>query len=154
MKVTEIKINSLEELDAYGIDLLTQLQIKDRDKAVVLALSGDLGAGKTTLVQTIARDLGVIEVVTSPTFVIMKQYETSDKYFSKLIHIDAYRIGSAQNLIAIGAEEYINNKNTITIIEWVDRINIKCSKNIFINSNKNFKRKIYVNCPASRTQGV
>ncbi|PJC56029.1 tRNA (adenosine(37)-N6)-threonylcarbamoyltransferase complex ATPase subunit type 1 TsaE [Candidatus Kaiserbacteria bacterium CG_4_9_14_0_2_um_filter_41_32] len=122
MKVTEIKINSLEELDAYGIDLLTQLQIKDRDKAVVLALSGDLGAGKTTLVQTIARDLGVIEVVTSPTFVIMKQYETSDKYFSKLIHIDAYRIEDVTEMKPLGFENLLKQANTLICIEWAERI--------------------------------
>lgn len=122
MKVTEIKINSLEGLDAYGIDLLTQLQIKDRDKAVVLALSGDLGAGKTTLVQTIARDLGVIEVVTSPTFVIMKQYETSDKYFSKLIHIDAYRIEDVTEMKPLGFENLLKQANTLICIEWAERI--------------------------------
>ncbi|OGG89359.1 tRNA (adenosine(37)-N6)-threonylcarbamoyltransferase complex ATPase subunit type 1 TsaE [Candidatus Kaiserbacteria bacterium RIFOXYD1_FULL_42_15] len=122
MKVTEIKINSLEGLDAYGIDLLTQLQIKDRDKAVVLALSGDLGAGKTTLVQTIARDLGVIEVVTSPTFVIMKQYETSDKYFSKLIHIDAYRIEDVTEMKPLGFENLLKQANALICIEWAERI--------------------------------
>ena len=122
MKVTEIKINSLEGLDAYGIDLLAQLQIKDRDKAVVLALSGDLGAGKTTLVQTIARDLGVIEVVTSPTFVIMKQYETSDKYFSKLIHIDAYRIEDVTEMKPLGFENLLKQANALICIEWAERI--------------------------------
>jgi len=122
----------------------------------IIGLNGNLGAGKTILAKGIAKGLGIKQNITSPTFILMKIYQVKNRKskIERLCHIDAYRIGSAQNLIAIGAEEYINNKNTITIIEWVDRINIKCSKNIFINSNKNFKRKIYVNCPASRTQGV
>ena len=82
MKQSKTKLNSLVDLDAYGIELLAEIQLKPSDKAVVIALSGDLGTGKTTLVQTIARDLGITEIVTSPTFVIMKQYETTDKYFS------------------------------------------------------------------------
>jgi len=122
MKVTQTKTNSLEELDSFGIELLAQLQMKNREQAVVLALSGDLGAGKTTLVQTIARDLGVIEAVTSPTFVIMNQYETTDKYFSKLIHIDAYRIEDIAEMKTLGFETLLKRPNTLICIEWAERI--------------------------------
>lgn len=92
------------------------------DKAIVLALSGDLGAGKTTLVQLLARTLGVIDVVTSPTFVVMKQYETSDLTFTELVHIDAYRIDDVDEMRPLGFEALLAQPQTLVCIEWAERI--------------------------------
>ena len=122
MKRSKTKLNSLVDLDAYGIELLAEIQLKPSDKAVVIALSGDLGTGKTTLVQTIARDLGITEIVTSPTFVILKQYETTDKYFSQLIHLDAYRIEKVEEMQPLGFTTLLKHPNTLICIEWAERI--------------------------------
>ena len=78
-----------------------------------LLLTGDLGAGKTTLVRGIARGLNIKDVVQSPTFNIMKIYFKADR---PLIHIDAYRLADINN--DIGLDEYIGYESGITVIEW------------------------------------
>ena len=78
-----------------------------------LLLTGDLGAGKTTLVRGIARGLHIKDVVQSPTFNIMKIYFKADR---PLIHIDAYRLADINN--DIGLDEYIGYESGITVIEW------------------------------------
>lgn len=91
-------------------------------KATIVGLSGDLGAGKTTLVQAIGRSLGVREQITSPTFVIAKYYDTRDAKFQKLIHIDAYRIEDPQELLTIGWETIKEEPNTLMVIEWPEKV--------------------------------
>ena len=76
-------------------------------------LTGDLGAGKTTLVRGIARALNIKSVVQSPTFNIMKVYFDGDR---PLIHIDAYRLADVNT--DIGLDEYIGYETGITVIEW------------------------------------
>ena len=100
----------------------------------VIGLVGELGAGKTIFTKGLAAGLGIKKHITSPTFVLMKVYEVkspayakalADKQKSKvksLCHIDAYRIKNAQDITAIGAKEYFNRLNTITIVEWADKI--------------------------------
>ena len=78
-----------------------------------LLLTGDLGAGKTTLVRGIAKGLHIKDVVQSPTFNIMKIYPKGDR---PLIHIDAYRLADINN--DIGLDEYIGYESGITVIEW------------------------------------
>ena len=92
------------------------------DVAVVLALTGDLGAGKTTLVQQFARLLGVTDTVTSPTFVIMKEYETMHTTFEKLVHIDAYRIEDIDEMRPLGFSARLGEAKTLICIEWAERI--------------------------------
>lgn len=88
----------------------------------VIGLIGELGAGKTTFTKAIAKTLEISKHLTSPTFVLMKIYKTSGNQIKNLIHIDAYRLKTAGDLLAIGAEEYLERPDTITIIEWADRI--------------------------------
>lgn len=92
---------------AFGKRLAELLNLGD-----VVTLTGDLGAGKTTLTQGIAAGLNVTERVNSPTFNIMKCYFKADK---PLFHIDAYRLEDANK--QIGLEEFIGAEG-ITIIEW------------------------------------
>ena len=80
-------------------------------------LTGDLGAGKTTLVRGIAQALNIKSVVQSPTFNIMKIYFDGDK---PLIHIDAYRLMDVDT--DIGLDEYIGYETGLTVIEWPDYI--------------------------------
>lgn len=88
----------------------------------LVALSGDLGAGKTTLVQAIARELGVTEIVTSPTFVVMKQYAVSQGRFSTLVHIDAYRIEDEAELAVLHIEDLLANPAYLVIVEWPEKV--------------------------------
>ena len=83
----------------------------------VFCLTGDLGAGKTTLVRGMARALNIKSVVQSPTFNIMKVYFDGDR---PLIHIDAYRLADLNN--DIGLDEYIGYETGITVIEWPEFI--------------------------------
>lgn len=83
----------------------------------VFCLTGDLGAGKTTLVRGIARGLNIKSVVQSPTFNIMKIYFDGNK---PLIHIDAYRLADVNT--DIGLDEYIGYETGLTVIEWPDFI--------------------------------
>ncbi len=89
------------------------------ETATVVTLSGDLGAGKTTLTQAIARELGITENIISPTFVIMKRYELHKK---NLIHIDAYRLESADELLKLGWAELIADPKNLILIEWPEKV--------------------------------
>jgi tRNA threonylcarbamoyladenosine biosynthesis protein TsaE len=81
----------------------------------VVLLAGDLGAGKTTLTQGFARGLGVIERVTSPTFVLMRPYDG----LLPLVHVDAYRLEHLQEVIDLGLPELLDD-GAIAVIEWGD----------------------------------
>ncbi len=94
-----------------------------KNTATVVSLSGELGAGKTTFVQALAKELGVNEVVTSPTFTIMKGYTTNPvSGYARLIHMDAYRIDDLRELKPLGFAEIINEPQTIVCIEWAENI--------------------------------
>lgn len=99
--------------------LATQIANKLKGGSI-MALVGELGAGKTTFVQALARALGVKRVVKSPTFTVLQTYKTSGGL--TLCHVDAYRISDPQELEALGFFDYLNDPNTITVIEWANRI--------------------------------
>jgi len=90
----------------------------------IIGLVGELGAGKTVFTKGVAAGLGAKKNITSPTFVLMKVYEVKSRKskIKSLCHIDAYRIKSPQDITAIGAEEYFNRPDTVTVIEWADGI--------------------------------
>lgn len=106
----EIKIitNNSEETMALGERLAKSLP-----SGLTLLLTGDLGAGKTTLVRGIAKGLNIKDIVQSPTFNIMKIYLKGDR---PLIHIDAYRLADIDT--DIGLDEYIGYETGLTVIEW------------------------------------
>ncbi len=90
--------------------------------ATVVALSGELGAGKTTFAQGVAKTLGVEEVVASPTFVIEKIYKLTGQKWEHLIHIDAYRLQGAHELQTIGWRELATEPGNLIILEWPERV--------------------------------
>ena len=91
--------------------------------ATVLALSGELGAGKTTFVQLLGKQLGVSEHITSPTFVVMKQYPVAGHdWVRTLVHVDAYRIEDIDEIRVLRLAEILSKPETILCIEWPERI--------------------------------
>lgn len=111
----------LEEIKEVAEKLLKKIDDKKSKNAVILALSGDLGAGKTTLTQQIGDLLGIKEKIVSPTFVIMKKYNIPNKKFEKLIHIDAYRLKNSKDLFKLGWKNLTASKNLI-IVEWPELV--------------------------------
>ena len=100
-----------DALRAWGASLGKRLNPGD-----IVALSGPLGAGKTTLTQGLARALGVQEAVTSPTFVLMNEYPSAPP----LLHLDAYRLEGLEwdELRDSGVEDFLNRTDAIRVVEW------------------------------------
>ncbi len=92
--------------------------LKPSQKATVVLLEGDLGAGKTTFSQAIARELGFVGGLVSPTFVIQKRYPISYSFFQNLIHIDAYRLKSSSEIDKLGWSDWIKDPTNIILVEW------------------------------------
>jgi tRNA threonylcarbamoyladenosine biosynthesis protein TsaE len=124
---------SLKETESIAREILVKLiedssNSKDATGATILGLYGDLGSGKTAFTQVVAKILGVGETVTSPTFVIEKIYEihsNSPAYaqsYQHLIHIDAYRIESSDELTHLGWQAIIENPKNLILIEWPEKV--------------------------------
>lgn len=107
--------HSLEQTLRLGERLGQNLRAGD-----VVCLSGDLGAGKTTLVTGLARGWGTTDLVTSPTFVLVNEYRRSDG--QRLRHLDCYRLNSAAEALALGFEDLLAETDSAMIIEWPERI--------------------------------
>lgn len=107
------------ETQKIGQDLARTLT-----SGTIICLQGELGAGKTTLVQGIAEGLGIEGEITSPTFTLMNTYSATSPgtTIHTLVHIDTYRLKNAEELIAIGAEDYLGAPGVATIIEWPEKI--------------------------------
>ncbi|MDO8728895.1 MAG: tRNA (adenosine(37)-N6)-threonylcarbamoyltransferase complex ATPase subunit type 1 TsaE [bacterium] len=88
----------------------------------VVALQGELGSGKTAFTQEAGKILGVIESMRSPTFVIEKIYKIDWQGFKNLIHIDAYRLEKASELLHIGWGEIIKESENLILIEWPENV--------------------------------
>ena len=100
------------------------------ENAVVIGLSGDLGSGKTSFVQGIAKAFNIKDKVLSPTFVIQKRYPIKNhENFKNLIHIDAYRLDKPEQIIPIGWHEISRSKENIIFIEWPEKIGDFMPKN-------------------------
>ena len=112
---------SLEETYAEAQKFLSILTPRPTG-ATIVALQGDLGAGKTAFTQGIARALGVGETVTSPTFVLEKVYRLEGHAFQRLVHIDAYRLEGVDELRQLGWDELVQDSGTLICVEWAERI--------------------------------
>lgn len=117
----ETRIQTLEELHEVAGVVLSELA--PRDQATIIALKGDLGAGKTAFVKAVAKHLGIGHEITSPTFVIMKSYEiSSHPVFKTLTHIDAYRIESDDEMRVLKFGEILSDQSNLVCIEWPEKI--------------------------------
>ncbi len=108
-----IKINHLDELNKAAEALLS---FAGNEK--IFAFEGEMGAGKTTFIKVLCEELGVKDVVNSPTFSIVNEYAAADQV---IYHFDFYRIKNLQEVFDIGYEEYFYSGN-ICLIEWPERI--------------------------------
>ncbi|HED03845.1 MAG TPA: tRNA (adenosine(37)-N6)-threonylcarbamoyltransferase complex ATPase subunit type 1 TsaE [Candidatus Fraserbacteria bacterium] len=107
-----------EETRAWGLKLARRLQAGD-----CLLLIGELGAGKTTLVQGIASGFGVPpEKIRSPTFVLIREYDGQIPIY----HVDAYRLRSAEELLDVGFEDYLASGRGLVIVEWGEVVRPLC----------------------------
>ena len=109
----EIITNSPEETFALGERIGRSAQ-----KGWIIALSGDLGTGKTVFAKGFAKGLGIADDVTSPTFTILQVYESGRL---PLYHFDAYRIGDEEEMFEIGYEEYFFGDG-VTLVEWPEMV--------------------------------
>lgn len=114
-----------EEVSKIAQSLLASIVLeKKHNRATVVLLQGDLGAGKTTLTQHLGLLLGVEEKMQSPTFGIMKTYslEKAENLFKQLIHIDTYRLEKPQELLTLGWNDIIKDPQNLVVVEWPELI--------------------------------
>lgn len=120
--MNELTTGSVADTQALAQTLLNN-EKADREGATVWCLHGDLGAGKTTFTQGLARALGIEASITSPTFVIEKIYDLpTEGKFDRLIHIDAYRLKSGDELQALGFDRLLADPKNLIAIEWPEQV--------------------------------
>ena len=113
---------SLKETEIIAQDFLEKISLGVHDTALVAGLYGELGSGKTTFVQDVAKIFGIKEFVTSPTFVIEKIYDIKHPNFKRLVHIDAYRLESGKELLVLGWEDILKDEKNLILIEWPEKV--------------------------------
>ncbi|MDO8593785.1 MAG: tRNA (adenosine(37)-N6)-threonylcarbamoyltransferase complex ATPase subunit type 1 TsaE [bacterium] len=117
------EIKTLAELEKEAKSFVDKLMPKD-DSAILVTLSGELGAGKTSFTKAVAHALGIEEVVTSPTFVLEKIYQLGGETpkFERLIHIDAYRLEKGADLAPLGFDELMRDAGNLILLEWPEKV--------------------------------
>lgn len=112
--------NTQETID-YALAFASRLQGGE-----VLALHGDLGSGKTTFVKGLAEGLRVNDTIISPTFTLLKEYKIlrPKSHFRSaiLVHVDAYRAETIDDIKSVGIEDYLNRDDVILVVEWAEKI--------------------------------
>ena len=117
------EVYTQNEISHVAQKIINPISLSKTEHAILVCLSGDLGAGKTTLVQEIALILGIKESVVSPTYVIMKKYASSyNDRFKNIVHIDAYRLESDDELFRLGWDELMSDPHTVIFLEWPERV--------------------------------
>lgn len=123
METVDKKINSSSEMKKFGADFAGNVLKLDNHSpgALIFALEGELGAGKTQFVKGFSRGLGIKQPILSPTFVIWQAYKIPRQNkgdFNKFFHLDCYRLKSLLEARAVGIDKILKNPANITAIEW------------------------------------
>lgn len=138
MAITEIRCTGISDLDRIAGELISLFPTKR-----IFALSGSMGAGKTTFIQALCRQLQVVDVVNSPTFSIVNEYLTAKG--ESVFHFDLYRLQKAEELLDIGYEDYFYS-GSYCFIEWpelaADLIPDECV-NIHINVDDSDQSRLF-----------
>lgn len=109
---------------------LAEKMVKKLKGGEVLALHGDLGGGKTTFTKGLAEALYVEDAITSPTFVMLKSYPAKlNNRDITLVHIDAYRADSIEDIKSVGIEDFLNRDDVVMVVEWAEKIREILPKN-------------------------
>lgn len=139
--MTKIITHSSEETQQVAADLAKEFS------GGVIALTGELGAGKTTFVQGFAKGLGIKDKIISPTFILIRQHPIP-KTKKMLYHIDLYRLEGTQDIKDLGIQEIMENPNNIVVlIEWAEKIEKLLPKNtlkISLNTKAENIREIII----------
>lgn len=109
-----IETHSPEETERFASDFAKQIR-----PGTIILLCGDLGAGKTAFTRGFARGLGITEPVSSPTFTIVQEYPWGSG--KMLYHMDLYRIPDSDAALAFGIDDFLFDRNAISLIEWPER---------------------------------
>ncbi|NPA34766.1 MAG: tRNA (adenosine(37)-N6)-threonylcarbamoyltransferase complex ATPase subunit type 1 TsaE [Chlorobi bacterium] len=139
------EINREEELDQLAKYIL--LNYPDRQ---VFALYGPLGAGKTTFIKYLSKQLGVVDSVKSPTYTLANVYKTYQN--EKIYHLDLFRIKESVEWLDIGVDDYIEDPNAVIFVEWPEKIRdlLPPDRTLMIHINPDpdtQKRKIVILLP-------
>ena len=119
---------SLDHLKAFVEDFIASIPKIPGEKAYLVGLEGELGAGKTAFVQKVGEILGIKDSITSPTFVLLKTYSIHHPVFEKMVHIDAYRL-HPEDKDTIHLREYAEDPKNLIFIEWPERIHLETKQN-------------------------
>lgn len=121
----------LTQLSEFAGNVLAAIWMDGaKDHATIVALTGDLGAGKTTFVQALCRRLGIKETVQSPTYVLMKSYLLEGELttfgekrrFNRVVHIDAYRLDDPKEFEALRPQEFLDDPKALVLVEWPEKL--------------------------------
>jgi len=108
-----MRLNSAENTKQFAKEFVKKLNNRS-----VIALSGSLGAGKTTFIQGLTDGLGIKKRVLSPTFVFLRSYKLENQSFENFHHFDLYRCNTIEDARSTGLEEILNDANSLIAIEW------------------------------------
>lgn len=114
---------SFEETQRMGEEFARN-SLGKKDKAMVVALYADLGGGKTTFVQGMAKGLGIKKRLISPTFILLREYKINNKElgFMSFYHIDLYRLEDEKQIEGLGIKEILDDPQNVVAIEWAERM--------------------------------
>jgi len=145
-KIKKYPSFSFRDTQKLGEEFAASLRADAKSGAVILALQGDLGAGKTTFTQGFFRGLGLKRPAQSPTFIIMRRHGVRKNGFKNIFHIDAYRLTEADQLAALGFEEIAHDPKNVILVEWAERAKAILPKSAiwisFTHGKKENKRTI------------
>lgn len=149
MEQIKVKINTVDDMIMLG-KIVASCSTPNQ----VIALSGDLGAGKTTFTKGIGLELGIKKVINSPTFTIMKVYDTKHQTIEKLYHLDVYRLTDSESDFELEEYFYLNG---LTVIEWakiIEDILPKSKWDIEIRDLGNDQRLVIINADKALIEKV
>ncbi len=118
-KISRLSVPTTDGWKPVAENVLSQLK-----PGSILAVQGDLGAGKTTFIQALAKELGIKRFVPSPTFSLMRSYKVSPAVngIKRLIHVDAYRLKNARELMVLDLDEELSDGGSVLVLEWPEKV--------------------------------
>lgn len=140
MQIKSLNTDSFAKTQEFAVDFAKSLKPGD-----ILCLYGDLGSGKTTFVQGLARGLNINRRIISPTFIIARHYEMGSGNF---YHIDLYRVKTHADLLSFGLDDILSDPDNIVVIEWAEKLDTLLPKKRYelkFNIIEDDKRFIEIN---------